>query len=573
MMHPARKCLLPDKLGMLEYVLALAIFVAWPVPSLAESLAKPSKAAIASAHPLATEAGFKILRQGGNAFDAAIAVSATLAVVEPAGSGLGGGGFWLLRQASSGKEIILDGRERAPLGATSKTYLDRGGSPVPQRSIDGPLAAGIPGMPAALAHLAEHYGRLPLSLTLSPAISLAMSGFAVDEKYVRLLASRSTAVLHDPSAAEVFLNGGEIPEPGWRLVQKDLANTLRSIAREGKAGFYAGDIARKLVTGVRDGGGLWSYQDLAEYRAIEREPIRATFQGIRIVTAPPPSAGGVGLVEMLNVLSAYDLERLPGAVGKHLAVEAMRRAYHDRELFLGDPDFIAMPIMRLLSPAYAEGLRSTIRPDRALPSAFLSQPIPPEPSGGNTTHFSILDKEGNAVSATLSINYPFGSGFMAPGTGVLLNDEMDDFSIKPGTANVYGLVGGEANSIQPGKRMLSSMAPTFVEDKDRLGLLGTPGGSRIVSMVLLAVLDFAEGHGPDSWVSLPRFHHQYLPDQIEHEPDALTQAEQAALRGLGHQLKALDRRYGDMQAILWDKTANRVSAASDPRGIGAARAE
>jgi gamma-glutamyltranspeptidase/glutathione hydrolase len=232
-----------------------------------------------------------------------------------------------------------------------------------------------------------------------------------------------------------------------------------------------------------------------------------------------------------------------------------------------------MPVIRLLSPSYAEGLRSSIRPDRALPSAFLSQPVQPEPSGGNTTHFSILDKEGNAVSATLSINYPFGSGFMAPGTGVVLNDEMDDFSIKPGTANIYGLVGGEANSIQPGKRMLSSMAPTLIEDKDRLGLLGTPGGSRIVSMALLAVLDFTKGHGPDSWVSIPRFHHQYLPDQIEYEPDGLTQAEQTALRKFGHELKALERRYGDMQAILWNKASNQVSAASDPRGVGSARTE
>lgn len=532
--------------------------------------APPPQAAIASAHPLATRAGFDILDRGGNAFDAALAVSAALAVVEPAGSGLGGGGFWLLRRAADGREIMLDGRERAPLAASRTMYLDAAGQPVADLSMNGPLAAGIPGLPAGLAHLSEHYGRLPLSVSLAPAIRYAEQGFPVGERHVRLLAPRAEVLRRYPAAAEIFLPGGRVPVSGDRLVQKDLADTLRKIARAGRDGFYAGGTAEKLVEGVRAAGGIWSRRDLAEYRVVERPPLHGYYHGIRITTAPPPSAGGIGLIEMLNILNGYDLDGLPETIRKHVIVEAMRRAYHDREEYLGDPDFIPVPVLRLLSPNYAAGLRTTIRLDRALPSEYLSPPAHPEPAGEHTTHFSILDKEGNAVAATLTINYSFGSGFVAPGTGVLLNDEMDDFAAKPGTPNVYGLVGGEANAIVPGKRMLSSMAPTFLDDGARLGLLGTPGGSRIVSMVLLGVLDFAQGHGPDSWVAVPRFHHQYLPDVIEYEPGGLAEAEQQGLRKLGHALKEVERRYGDMQAVLWEKNAGRVRAASDPRGEGSA---
>lgn len=533
--------------------------------------AAPPRAAIASAHPLATQAGFEILEQGGNAFDAAVAVSAALAVVEPAGSGLGGGGFWLLRRAADGKEVMLDGRERAPLSATRDMYLDATGQPVADRSMNGPLAAGIPGMPAGLVHLAEHYGRLPLSTTLAPAIRYAESGFPVGERHVRLLAPRAEVLRRYPAAAAIYLPGGQVPVPGDKLVQRDLAETFRKIARHRRDGFYAGETAEKLIEGVRAAGGIWNQRDLEEYRIVERQPLHGFYQGIRITTAPPPSAGGIGLIEMLNVLNAYDLQGLPEPTRKHVIVEAMRRAYHDREEYLGDPDFVPIPVLRLLSPNYAAGLRTTLRLDRALPSSYLSQPfLPPEPAGEHTTHFSILDREGNAVAATLTINYSFGSGFVAPGTGVLLNDEMDDFAAKPGTPNVYGLVGGEPNAIAPGKRMLSSMAPTFLDDGARLGILGTPGGSRIVSMVLLGILDFAKGKGPESWVAVPRFHHQYLPDVIQYEPGGLNEADRQGLGKLGHELKEIERRYGDMQAVLWERSAGRVRAASDPRGEGSA---
>ena len=513
------------------------------------------------------------MHQGGNAFDAAVAVSAALAVVEPFGSGLGGGGFWLLHREFDQRLVMLDGRERAPMAASADMYMLAGGKAKRVSSINGPLSAGIPGTPAALAHLSKHYGRLPLSMTLAPAIRYAEVGFSVFEHYLRLLGFRLKALQASKAAAAIFLDNGQLPESGFQLIQKDLAKTLRLMVANGRAGFYQGQVARSLVTAVRGSAGIWSMKDLVQYRVVERKPVQSVYKNIRITSAAPPSSGGVVLAEALNILAAYDLSKLDSVARMHLIAEAMRRAYHDRALYLGDPDFIEMPLERLLSVDYAAGLRSSMRLDRALPSEWLTGVFKAEPGGQNTTHFSILDREGNRVAATLSINYPFGSGFVAEGTGVLLNDEMDDFSSQPGMPNVYGLVGGKANSIEPGKRMLSSMTPTFLEQGDRLAILGTPGGSRIISMVLLAMLDFAEGREPASWVSLPRFHHQYLPDAIQYEPGTLTESEIQGLKGLGHALKPLSRQYGNMQAILWDGGKQTVQAASDPRGDGLAIVE
>jgi len=527
-------------------------------------------AAVASAHPLATAAGHEVLEAGGNAFDAAVAVSAALAVVEPYGSGLGGGGFWLLHRAADGREVMLDGRERAPLAAHRALFQDAAGEVIPGASVDGPLAAAIPGQPAALVHLAEHYGRLPLSRSLAPAIRLAREGFPVDAHYRRYAGFRLEVLRTSPAAAAVFLVAGEVPPEGHRLRQPDLARTLESIAARGREGFYAGAPARRLVEGVRAAGGIWALADLEAYRVAERMPVRGRYRGMRITAAAPPSSGGVALVEMLNILSGYDLPALDPVTRTHLVVEAMRRAYRDRAEYLGDPDQVAIPVDLLTDPRYAAGLRAGIRDDRATPSSSLPGAAV-EPEGPHTSHFSILDREGNRVAATLSINYPFGSGFMVPGTGVLLNDEMDDFSAKPGEPNVYGLVGAEANAVGAGRRPLSSMTPTFLEQGGDVAIIGTPGGSRIITMMLLAALEFAHGsRDPLDWVTRPRFHHQYLPDRLQLEPGALPAEQAAALERRGHVLDPRERPWGNMQAILRSAATGAVSAASDPRGIGSA---
>ncbi len=564
--------------------------------------AAPGKAAIASAHPLATAAGFEVLETGGNAFDAAVAVSAALAVVEPSGSGLGGGGFWLLHRARDGRQVMLDGRERAPLAAHRDLYLDDTGKVIPGASIEGGLAAAIPGEPAALAHLAERYGRLPLSRSLAPAIRLAREGFAVDGEYRKWAGFRLQAMAASPTVAQQFLLDGELPPVGHVIRQPALAHTLEQIARHGAAGFYQGEIARRLVDGVRAAGGIWTLQDLADYRVIEREPISGEYRGWRIVSAAPPSSGGIALVEMLNMLAALPADDTApettaeeaGAQRLHRLIEVMRRAYRDRARYLGDTDFVTVPVERLLSKDYARRLVADIRPDRATPSRTLpavgsaqsdtgvadpyGADAPPAARSGqgrregmNTTHFSILDRDGNRVAATLSINYPFGALYIPPGTGVLLNDEMDDFSAKPGVPNAYGLVGAQANAIAPGKRPLSSMSPTFVEGPHGVAILGTPGGSRIITMVLQAMLQLFDGEtDPAVWVARPRLHHQYLPDVVQYEPGAIAPLAELLLMDMGYELKELEGRFGNLQAIYWDKTQGTVRAASDPRGGGSA---
>ncbi len=550
---------------MHRFIFVLTLFLALPLAA----AAPPPKAAIASAHPLATEAGLEILQAGGNAFDAAVAVSATLAVVEPYSSGIGGGGFWLLQRAD-GRAVMVDGREKAPGAATPTMYLNAAGEVVPGRSVDGPLAAGIPGEPAALVHIAKRYGRLPLARSLAPAIRAAREGFAVTPHYRRMAAFRQAVLRRSPAAAAVFLKDGQVPPLGYVVRQPDLAATLERLARQGAAGFYAGPVARALVQGTRAAHGLWSRADLKDYAVVERAPITGQYRGWHITSAAPPSSGGIALVEMLNVLAGYDLQAQPQAERVHLIVEAMRRAYRDRAEYMGDPDFLAMPLVRLTSPLYAAGLRVGIQRARATPSDALASAIGDAPGGRHTTHFSILDRQGNRVAATLSINYPFGSGFMPPGTGVLLNDEMDDFSAKPGVPNVYGLIGAQANAIAPGKRPLSSMSPTFIDNGDTLAILGTPGGSRIITMVLEGILGVVEGLDAEAIVTRPRFHHQYRPDVVQLEPAALSAHTRQRLRAMGHTLEVRDAPWGNMQIVTWDRTRGRVAAASDPRGEGRA---
>ncbi len=527
----------------------------------------PGKAAIATAHPLATEAGREVLTKGGNAFDAAVAITAALAVVEPYGSGLGGGGFWLLHRALDGKQIMLDGRERAPLLADAKMYLDKTGQAVRGKSINGPLSAGIPGIPAAIDYLARQYGQLPLSVSLSPAIRYARQGFPVTERYQKLITFRKKVMQQFPSAAGIFLKNNEIPDLNDIIIQRDLAKTLENIVENGSFDFYQGHLARHIVNSVRASGGIWQNQDLQEYRIRERRPVTIHYHDLKITSASPPSSGGIVLAQALGILEQFDLKSMTGIQRKHYIVEALRRAYRDRAAYLGDPDFIEISERRLLNPEYLQGLALTIDPDQATTSELLGD-FRLIQTGRNTTHFSVIDKKGNRVAATLSINLPFGSGYVVPGTGIVLNDEMDDFSSKPNTPNAYGLVGDTANSIQPGKRPLSSMSPTFIETKDKVGLLGTPGGSRIISMVLLGILDFADEKLPRSWVTVPRYHHQYLPDEIQFEKGGLTVQEQVALKRLGHSLKEKNRQYGNMQAILWHKHNRLLLSASDPRGEG-----
>jgi len=532
----------------------------------------PARAAVASAHPLASEAGLEILNRGGNAFDAAVAVSAALGVVEPYGSGLGGGGFFLLHRAADGLQVMVDGREVAPGAAHRDMYLDSSGEPIPGASRNGPLAAGIPGLPAALAHIAQRYGRLPLAESLQPAIRYAEEGFPAFAWHLSRL-ERGGAKMN-PAARDVFLPGGAAPAEGSLIRQENLAATLRALAEQGRDGFYAGAVARKLVEGMRSEGGIWSLEDLAEYRVVEREPLVGRYRDITVVSAPPPSAGGAALINMLNILSGFDLNALDRVTQTHLLVEVMRRAYRDRQQFLGDPNFVDIPLAMLLHPFYAAGQRASLRLDRATPSESLPGIRPLETAAGaQTSHFSVLDREGNVVAATQSINSSYGSGFMAPGTGVLLNNEMDDFSVKPGVPNSYQLLGAEPNAIAPGKRMLSSMTPTLLINDRRLAILGTPGGSRIITMVLLASLAWVDGADANAMVSRPRLHHQYFPDRVSFEPGALTAEEQAALAALGHELAPVRRTggYGNLQVVTWDRVSGEVDAASDPRGIGEPR--
>ncbi len=534
---------------------------------------KPPQAAIASAHPLATEAGKQILLQGGNAFDAAVAVTAALAVVEPYSSGLGGGGFWLIRAVRPHKTIMLDGRETAPAKANRDMYLDNKGHYIANSSVNGPLAAGIPGTVAAMVHLSEYYGVLPLAQVLQPAIKYAEQGFTVTQHYQKMAAFRLPVLQSYPESARVFLHNNQVPEIGYRIVQKDLANTLKRIVKTAGKDFYQGVTAIKLVNAVNKAKGIWQLDDLKNYSVKERQPIIFSYRDMHIISAAPPSSGGIALASILQILQNYDLAAMTQAQQVHLMVEAMRRAYRDRAEYLGDSDFTTVPVKRLTHPYYAQGLAAGIRLDKATPSENLPGIIKTE-EGQDTSHFSILDTQGNLVSATMSINYPFGSCFTAAGTGVLLNDEMDDFSAHPGTPNVYGLVGAAANAIEPGKRPLSSMSPTIVETRQGIALLGTPGGSRIITMVLLGILTMEQtmedGFEPQQWVSRARFHHQYLPDRIFYEPGALSEDIVQQLKQMGHKTKVLDSVYGNMQAIGWDYKKGVVKAASDPRVEGEA---
>lgn len=546
----------------------LLVVCGWNVPV---SAAQQQTAAIASAHPLATAAGRTILERGGNAHDAAVAVAAALAVVEPYSSGLGGGGFFLLHRASDRHEVMVDARETAPAAVSDEQYFDAEGRPIPGATTRGGTAVGVPGLPAGLAHVAQRYGRLPFAVSLAPAIRLAREGFAVDARYVRIAQLRET-FLHGGVNTQGFLDGGKAPAAGFVLKQPALAETLERIARQGPAGFYEGPVAQSIVEAVNAAGGVWRAADLAGYRVVERAPVRFKYRGASITAAALPSAGGIALAQALGMLERYGLERVGEPGTDHLVVEALRRAFHDRVRYLADPDFVRVPVRELVSRDYVQRRGADIDRARATRSDGLGALELARAHSTNTTHLSVIDAEGNRAAATLTINLLFGAGIVPAGTGVLLNNEMDDFSLREDVPNSFRLLGGAANRIEPRKRPLSSMTPTFVEDEKGVLVLGAPGGSRIVSQVLLAVIEYERAPDVDlaRLVAMPRYHHQYWPDRLEVEPQGFSDAWRAAMTARGHTIQTVRRQWGNMQAVFKAKRDGLAQSASDPRGEGVA---
>ncbi|MDQ6685962.1 MAG: gamma-glutamyltransferase [Pseudomonadota bacterium] len=538
---------------------------------------------VVTAQHLASEAGVEVLRRGGNAVDAAVAVGYALAVVYPAAGNLGGGGFMTIRFAD-GRHTFLDFRERAPLAARADMYLDRTGKVVAGASTIGHLAVAVPGTVSGLETARLRYGSLPRAELLAPAIRYAEQGFVLDRGDAAMFALAGGAFAADPPSAAIFLSHGQPFVAGERLAQKDLAATLRQISEAGAAGFYSGPVGEAIVAASRAGGGIISRADLEQYETRELVPVECDYRGYRIVSAPPPSAGGTTLCEILNVLEGYPLKAwgFRSAPAVHVQIEAMRRAFADRNQALGDPAFVRNPLARLLDKGYAAELRASIDLQRASASSSLGPRPPPEPAreGSNTTHYSIVDAEGNAVAVTYTLNAWFGARVTAAGTGVLLNDEMDDFTIAPGHPNLYGLVQGPANAIAPGKRPLSSMSPTIVSKDGKLVLVvGTPGGSRIVTAVLHTLLDLIDyGMTVQEAVDAPRFHQQWLPDSTSTEASAFAAETRRRLEVMGHVFTE-SRPSNHMAAILVGAPslggkpigANRYYGANDVRaGTGLA---
>ncbi len=529
---------------------------------------------VVSAQHLATRVGVEVLQDGGNAIDAAVAVGYALAVVYPAAGNLGGGGFMTI-QLVDGRKTFLDFREKAPLAATKKMYLGADGEVVKGLNTHGHLAVAVPGTVAGLELALARYGTLKRERLIAPAIQLAERGFALDQGDVDLLLTATQALRQDPASAAIFLSQDRAYASGNRLVQQDLARTLRAISDNGVTGFYQGWVGAAIVAASQSGRGLITQADLDQYRARELRPVECDYRGLQVVSAPPPSSGGVVLCEMLNVLEGYPLSEwgFRSARAVHAQIETMRHAYADRNNYLGDPDFVDNPLARLLDRAYAGRVRAAINPAKAGVSKDLMPGVAPH-EGSNTTHYSIVDQFGNAVAVTYTLNEWFGAKVTATGTGVLLNNEMDDFTAKPGVPNSFGLVQGEANAIAPGKRPLSSMSPTILsKDGKPLLILGTPGGSRIITAVLHTILNVVDyGMDIQEAVDAPRFHQQWLPPITNLERFALSPDTQQLLMGMGHE-------FGDppppshLAAILIGAPtlggkpvgANRYYGANDPR--------
>lgn len=525
------------------------------------------KAMVVSAHPLASAAGIEIIKQGGNAIDAAVAVGFALAVVLPDAGNIGGGGF-IVHRSAAGQVQALDYREVAPGRASHDMYVDSAGN-VTEQSLTGHLAAGVPGSVAGLYEAWKRQGSLPWATLLAPAIRLAREGHRVDAERSDDIASDTARLARFPASRQQFLPGGHTPAPGTLWTQPDLARTLQLISDSGPNVFYRGQIADLIVAEMQRGGGLITKNDLRRYRPKWRTPIQLRYRGYAVYSMPPASSGGVTMGEILNIMEGYDtLPAVGTAAYTHLLAESMRRAFMDRNKWLGDPDFVRMPLERLLSKSYAAELRAQIDPRRATPT-------PPQTAGGgeamHTTHYAIVDATGNAASVTTTLNGGFGSAVTVTGGGFLLNNEMDDFTSAPGKPNMYGLVQGEANAIAPGKRMLSAMTPSIVLDRDGhlLMVVGTPGGPTIITTVAQVILDVLDqGMTLADAVAAPRIHHQGLPDVIRYEHGGLTDGTVAALRAMGHEVEMRRSTSGIVAAI--QRTAGGWVGVADPRSAGGA---
>ena len=529
---------------------------------------------VVTAQHLATRVGVDVLKDGGNAVDAAVAVGYALAVVYPAAGNLGGGGFMTL-QLADGRKTFLDFREKAPLAATAHMYLDKDGNVIKGLSTQGHLAVGVPGTVSGLEYARAQYGTLPRRALIEPAIRLAQEGFVLQPGDAEMLQAAAADFRKDPATAAIFLNQGEAFQAGQKLVQADLARTLKAVAEQGEAGFYQGAVGRALVASSQAGGGIITQADLDQYKTRELKPIECSYRGYGIVSAPPPSSGGVVICEVLNILEGYPMKTLGfrSAQAVHYQIEALRHAYADRNSYLGDPDFVKNPLDRLLDKAYAGRIRAAIAPNKAGISKEIKPGVPPH-EGSNTTHYSIVDRWGNAVSVTYTLNDWFGARVTAGGTGVLLNNEMDDFTSKVGVPNLYGLVQGEANAIAPGKRPLSSMSPTIVtQDGKPVMVVGTPGGSRIITAVLHTIVNVIDyGMNLQEAVDAPRFHQQWLPESTNVEAFALSPDTRSILEGWGHQFAA-PQPANHIAAILVGAPSlggkpvgkNRLYGAIDPR--------
>ncbi|MBL1201049.1 MAG: gamma-glutamyltransferase, partial [Nostoc sp. GBBB01] len=569
-------------------IFSFSVLLYSQVASAAFTPLRSKKGMVVSAHPLASEAGISMLRQGGNAVDAAVATTFAISVVEPFSAGIGGGGFLLVHSEKTGEIKALDFRERAPLKATRNMYLDAQGKIRPNASINGYLAVATPGTVAGLYEVHRRYGKLSWEQVVKPAIALAKDGFVIGDaatwRYLQNNQSRKELIINNPAARQIFTRNGEFYKSGDKLIQRDLARTLTTIAKNPQD-FYTGKIAKTIAADMTKNGGLITLEDLKAYKPIWRYPVCGNFRKAQICSMPPPSSGGVHLLEILNIIGDTDLKSLgwhhPDAI--HLIVEAMKIAYSDRSQYLGDPDFVKVPVQELISPAYAKKRRQEINMDRARPSTQVKPgnlnsqrlPISPSPSPRNespeTSHLTVVDDQRNAVSLTFTINLGFGAGIVTPGTGIILNNEMDDFAAAPGVPNAFGLVGNQANSIAPRKTPLSSMTPAIVTENNRFRMAaGAPGGSTIITQVLQIILNVLEYNmDVGAAVSVPRIHHQWLPDELRVESWGLDALTLENLRRRGHNIKeTAPWGNGNAIAVTPDGT---LEGAADPRSEGAAR--